>query len=499
MSGDEVKEMSEAAVMALMAPSDEARAEAEAAKAEGNAHFVAHRYDAAVESYSRAVALDATNPAYLNNRAFASLRLASFGATISDATAAIALDPQMVKAYYRRASAFLALGKLDEAQRDFKRCCRLAPQDPDARRRLKEVERTNTERKFLEAISTTEEKEKQVWATLDHTQCDVEDAYDGPRIGDDGVVTLAFCSELAERFRAEKKLHRRYARQILRQMHDLLDTLPTLVDVTVPDDGRITVCGDVHGQLYDLLNIFALNGEPSETNPYLFNGDFVDRGSFSVEVIFLLFAYKLALPDHMHLTRGNHETRNMNAMYGFQGEVKAKFSTALFDGFTSCFHVLPLCMCINEKVFVVHGGLFQDDAVTLDDIRAIDRRREPPDSGLMSDMMWSDPQPFPGRAPSKRGVGCQFGPDVVAQFLETNGLQLVVRSHEVKPEGFEWLPGKGLVTIFSAPNYCDQVGNKGCYIHFDGATMTPVFNPFEAVPHPAVPPMAYANSNFGFF
>lgn len=483
----------------VMEVDDASKERAEAAKAEGNAHFKAHRYEEAIACYSRAVDADPTNPVYFNNRAFAALRLAEFGATITDATTAIELDPRLVKAYYRRASAFLALGKLDDAQRDFRRCCKLAPQDPEARRRLKEVEKTNTERKFLEAISTTEEQERRVWSSLEASEVEVEADYEGPRIAEDGVVTLDFCRELMACFRDQKKLHRKYAMMILRQIHDLLAELPTLVDVTVPDDGRITVCGDVHGQYYDLLNIFALNGEPSETNPYLFNGDFVDRGSFSVEVIFTLFAFKLALPNHLHLTRGNHETRNMNAMYGFQGEVKAKFSASMFDGFTSVFHVLPLCMVINEKVFVVHGGLFQDDGVTLDDIRAIDRRREPPDSGLMSDMMWSDPQPFPGRAPSKRGVGCQFGPDVVEHFLETNNLKMVVRSHEVKPEGYEELPGGKLVTIFSAPNYCDQVGNKGCYIHFDGATMTPKYNPFEAVPHPNVPPMAFANPNFGFF
>lgn len=79
---------------------------------------------------------------------------------------------------------------------------------------------------------------------------------------------------------------------------------PTLVEVTIPDDSKFTVCGDIHGQYYDLMNIFELNGLPSPTNPFLFNGDFVDRGSFSVECIFVLFGFKLLYPNHFFMSRG---------------------------------------------------------------------------------------------------------------------------------------------------------------------------------------------------
>ena len=125
-------------------------------------------------------------------------------------------------------------------------------------------------------------------------------------------------------------------------MAKLLDKDPTLVDIDVPPGTQFTVCGDIHGQYYDLLNIFELNGPPSETNPYLFNGDFVDRGSFSVEVILLLFAYKLAYPKHLHLARGNHETTNLNKLYGFEGEVKAKYDERLYTVFCEAFCNLPL-------------------------------------------------------------------------------------------------------------------------------------------------------------
>jgi serine/threonine-protein phosphatase 5 len=189
----------------------------------------------------------------------------------------------------------------------------------------------------------------------------------------------------------------------------------------------------------------------------LFNGDFVDRGSFSIEVIMLFFSFKLLYPTSFHILRGNHETLNMNQIYGFQGEVNAKVETACFELFSEAFNLIPLAACIQKKVLVVHGGLFSDDNVTLDQIRAIDRNQQPPESGLLTELLWSDPQKMKGRAPSKRGVGLSFGPDVTANFLKNNGLELIIRSHEVKDDGFEMEHNDQLITVFSAPNYCDQM------------------------------------------
>eukprot|EP00971_Amphidinium_carterae_P247624 4917355-Amphidinium_carterae.1 len=268
----------------------------------------------------------------------------------------------------------------------------------------------------------------------------------------------------------------------------------TLANIRVPDDGEITVCGDVHGQYYDLLNIWSMNGVPSEKNPYIFNGDFVDRGSFSVEVILMLFAWKLTYPQHLHLARGNHETKNMNKLYGFMGECTKKYDEDLYHLMCEAFCLLPLCHVINSQIFCVHGGLFSSDNVSLDSIAKVDRVREPPDEGLMTEMLWSDPQPAMGRAASKRGVGVAFGQDVTENFLQTNGLKMVIRSHEMKeegrePSGYEIEHSGKLVTVFSAPNYCDQMGNKGAYIRLDGKTLTPKYTSFDAVAHPNVKAM----------
>lgn len=201
------------------------------------------------------------------------------------------------------------------------------------------------------------------------------------------------------------------------------------------------------------MNIFEINGLPSETNPYLFNGDFVDRGSFSVECIFTLFGFKLLYPNHFFMSRGNHESINMNQMYGFTGEVTAKYTSTMADMFTQVFNWLPLCHCINNKILIMHGGLFSTDNVTLDDLRKIERNRQPPEEGLMCELLWSDPQEAIGRGPSKRGVGIQFGPDVTKRFCEKNNLEYVVRSHEVKDAGYEVTHNGQCITVFSAPNY----------------------------------------------
>ena len=142
-----------------------------------------------------------------------------------------------------------------------------------------------------------------------------------------------------------------------------------------------------------------------------------------------------------------------------------------------------------------HGGLFTQDNVTLEMIEAIDRDKQPPESGLMHDLLWADPQEAMGRSPSKRGAGLQFGPDITKAFLDKNGLEMVVRSHEVKPRGYEVMHNGRLVTVFSAPNYCDQMGNLGAYIRFD-STCKATYHSFKHVPHPRIGPMAYA-SNFG--
>lgn len=129
----------------------------------------------------------------------------------------------------------------------------------------------------------------------------------------------------------------------------------------------------------------------------------------------------------------------MNRVYGFEGECKAKYNERVFKLFSESFSALPLATLIGAKYLVLHGGLFSDDKINLDDIRKLNRhaRKQPGQEGLMMEMLWTDPQTLPGRGPSKRGVGLQFGPDITKAFCERNGLEAIIRSHEVRMGGYE--------------------------------------------------------------
>lgn len=487
-------------------------------KNQANDAFRAGKFSVADALYSKAIATihsegasttstddDHAEAILLGNRANARLKLEMYASAILDATHALEKNPGYLKAYHRRGSAAFALGKYREAKKDFLTLSQRLPSERDARYRLKECDKALKESLFLKAIESDKDNATNIADTLDISTFTVEKDYSGPRIGDDGVITEEFVVALMEHFKAEKKLHIRYAIMIVLAAKKIMDTLPNIVNVPVPEGKKITVCGDVHGQYYDLANaIFHQNGLPSPDNPYLFNGDFVDRGSFSAEVILTLLAIKVWSPESMHLTRGNHESQNMNKIYGFEGEIRAKYTATFFHLFTELFQSLPLAYILDGKsggspegkrAFIVHGGLFSKDGVTIDDIQRIDRKCEP-DNGLIAEMLWSDPQDADGWGPSKRGIGVAFGPDVTHRFLDNNDLDIVVRSHEMKDEGYEVGADGRLITIFSAPNYCDQMGNKGAYILFNH-TMEAKFVQFTAVPHPNVRPMQYASFGTG--
>jgi len=478
-------------------PGADTVARAEEAKKRANEFFKNEKYPQAVELYSKAIELHPANAVYHANRSISHLRLENYGYALADASKAIEADKTYLKAYYRRAAAYMSLGKYKLALKDYEGVFKARPNDKDAKLKYTECKKITQQMAFQKAISV-EETKKSVALSIDVESMVVDDKYEGPRLPPTGV-TIEFMVKLMDTYKRQGTLHRRFAFQMLLDILKFFSSQPSLVDVPIPEGSKFTVCGDIHGQFYDLMNIFALNGLPSADNPYLFNGDFVDRGSFSVECIFVLFGFKLLFPNSFFMSRGNHESENMNKMYGFEGEVKAKYSANMCELFTEVYNWLPLAHCLAGRVLVMHGGLFSRDDVTLADIRATERNKQPPEEGIMCELLWSDPQPMLGRSPSKRGVGCQFGPDVTQRFLEGNGLDYVIRSHEVKDNGYEVTHDGKCITVFSAPNYCDTMGNKGAFITLVGGQMVPNYTTYEAVAHPNVKPMAYANSLLSLF
>lgn len=308
---------------------------------------------------------------------------------------------------------------------------------------------------------------------------------------------------------------------ILKSVSKILQQQPNVQHISVLAGTRLTVVGDLHGQLGDLLHILDRNGVPSQTNKFLFNGDFVDRGTESVEVVVIIFALLVAYgPEVVYLNRGNHEEITLARVYGFAAELKDKYeSSVLFDMFIAVFNDLPLSCVINGTVFVVHGGLFHTSDVLLEDIAMIHRKKfilkpktpypentvgkSSEEQGeqylrqLQRDMMWSDPMEQSGAIRNTRGAGAMFGPDVAAEWMELNQMDMVIRSHELVQTGFS-LPyaayeqgddpsegmhyGDGemrhsddcpfLVTLFSASNYSGS-NNEGAIMMFEQSITAP--------------------------
>ncbi|KAI9481177.1 MAG: Metallo-dependent phosphatase-like protein [Benjaminiella poitrasii] len=243
----------------------------------------------------------------------------------------------------------------------------------------------------------------------------------------------------------------------------------------------VTVVGDVHGQYYDLIEIFRIGGYCPDTN-YLFLGDYVDRGLYSIETISLLTCLKLRYPERVQLVRGNHESRTVTQTYGFYSECIRKYGTVqVWQYFTDMFDYLTLSVVIDNSIFCVHGGLSPSIHV-LDQIKIIDRFKEIPHEGAMADLVWSDPDPDKEEfAISARGAGYTFGSSVVDRFLHLNKMEHILRAHQLCNAGYQVLFDDKLSTVWSAPNYCYRCGNLASIleVRVDGERF---FNVFDAAP-----------------
>jgi len=231
-------------------------------------------------------------------------------------------------------------------------------------------------------------------------------------------------------------------------------------------EAPVQIVGDIHGQFLDLLRLFEFKGLPPAAN-YLFLGDYVDRGPSGLECMFLLMALKVKHPSHVHLLRGNHECAAINRIYGFYDECKRRYSIKLWKSFQDLFNALPLAALIEERIFCIHGGL-SPDMERPEDLNKFSRPVEVPDTGLLCDTLWSDPDTdITGWAENDRGVSFTFGADVVSKFLDRNDLDLIVRAHQVVEDGYEFFGERTLVTVFSAPNYCGEFDNCGAMMSVD--------------------------------
>lgn len=294
---------------------------------------------------------------------------------------------------------------------------------------------------------------------------------------------------LKDHLYCEGRLTDEQALYIINSTTKILQKESTLLDVEAP----VTVCGDVHGQFYDLMKLFEVGGSPATTR-YLFLGDYVDRGYYSIECVLYLWALKMWYPDSIFLLRGNHECRHLTDYFTFKLECKHKYNLDIYDACMESFCALPLAAVMNKQFLCVHGGL-SPELHTLDDLRNLNRFREPPTHGLMCDLLWADPIDDFGREQNNDHFvnnhtrGCSFFYTYAAacSFLEKNGLLSIIRAHEAQDAGYRTYRKTkttgfpSVMTIFSAPNYLDQYNNKAAVLKYENNVMN--IRQFNATPH----------------
>ncbi|KAJ5348956.1 Serine/threonine-specific protein phosphatase/bis(5-nucleosyl)-tetraphosphatase [Penicillium brevicompactum] len=253
---------------------------------------------------------------------------------------------------------------------------------------------------------------------------------------DGWIESLMTCKQLAEED----------VRRLCDRAREVLQEESNVQPVKCP----VTVCGDIHGQFHDLMELFRIGGPNPDTN-YLFMGDYVDRGYYSVETVTLLVSLKIRYPQRITILRGNHESRQITQVYGFYDECLRKYGNAnVWKYFTDLFDYLPLTALIENQIFCLHGGL-SPSIDTLDNIRSLD----------LIPMTVADGESLP------RGAGYTFGQDISEAFNHNNGLTLVARAHQLVMEGYNWSQDRNVVTIFSAPNYCYRCGNQAAIMEID--------------------------------
>jgi Ca2+-binding EF-hand superfamily protein/diadenosine tetraphosphatase ApaH/serine/threonine PP2A family protein phosphatase len=304
--------------------------------------------------------------------------------------------------------------------------------------------------------------------------------------------TLEDVTHLLNHYKQNNLLHYKYTYELLNHIKKDLDAVPNVSSVHIPKGGRVIVVGDTHGQLTDLITLLDLGGLPSEKTSYIFNGDFVDRGFHGPEVLFMVYALRLAFPNNVFLNRGNHEARRMNEKYKFEDQIRQRYDSEIFELIQDTFKLLPLAATVEDKVFILHGGLFSFKDVTINEIQNINRKIGLPrhknistrEQHIMEQTIWSDPTiEIEEWEPSDRGAGVRFGPAATKHFLKLNNLELVIRSHELVDEGYLSWHGDKLYTLFSASYYCGSNNNKGAIAVFEDKTnhrFKPEFKTFFA-------------------
>jgi diadenosine tetraphosphatase ApaH/serine/threonine PP2A family protein phosphatase len=288
--------------------------------------------------------------------------------------------------------------------------------------------------------------------------------------------------------RAAFMFRKEHVIELAKECQSILESQPIISKVRTP----VKIYGNLHGNFQDLMRFFDLWKSPTENAlggdidsfAYVFLGNYVDRGNRSLETICLLLALKLKYPDQIHLLRGNHEDRLINAVYGFGEECKTRLQEniedpdSVFQALNNCFAWLPLATIIEDKIICIHAGI-GPNITKSEDIYKIHRPIEisqdssTPEQGILLNALWSDPTESDTELGFRRnfirdhgnsGNIVKFGSDKLIQFLQASNLDLMIRGHEIALDGFDAFAGQRLLTVTSCTNYCGKLNNSACVL-----------------------------------
>lgn len=292
-------------------------------------------------------------------------------------------------------------------------------------------------------------------------------------------------------FKKQGKLTQDQVLKIIHMATKIFQTEPNVMQVESP----VTVCGDVHGQLFDLFKLFEIAGDPKDVS-FLFLGDYVDRGYYSLEVLLILYSMKINFPNTFAMLRGNHESGQMTSHFTFKSECLRKHSKKVYTESLKSFSALPIVAIMNKQFFCVHGGISKDIKY-ISDVESINRFViDFPSSGPYCDLMWADPSSKYDENSSKekdftenyeRGCSYMYSYNAVTKFLQRNNLLSIIRAHQAQDKGYRMYAATAqsfpsVISLFSAPNYCGTYGNKAAILKYDVSTMN--IRQFSSQPEP---------------
>lgn len=249
------------------------------------------------------------------------------------------------------------------------------------------------------------------------------------------------------------------------------------------------IIGDLHGHFLEIVRYIQKFGLPIDKT-FVFLGDIIDRGEFSIETISFIFLLKCLYPNNVVIIRGNHEFHSIFTHCGFFNDILSHpIEHLAFTILSRTLSFLPLAGLIDSKFLCMHGGIGPN--ISLDSIAKIELPAETFEDPIINCLVWSDPdQIISGFKKSPRGQGVLFGEDVLTEFLKSNNLQAIIRAHEVQYDGVATLFDGKVYSVYSASNYCGNVDNFGGCLSI---------NPSGEVTIDKFPPLQYYRRCFTIF